>query len=122
MAEVKIKREKSDGLTLQLKPTQDIAAALGRMKQASASRQVLVGFALETNDEQQNACEKLKKKNLDFIVLNSLNDNGAGFRYDTNKISIIDQTSKTDYPLKPKTEVAADIIDHLVEVFRAQNM
>ena len=82
----------------------------------------MVGFALETNDEQQNACEKLRKKNLDFIVLNSLNDNGAGFRYDTNKISIIDQTSKTDYPLKPKTEVAADIIDHLVEVFRAQNM
>ena len=119
---MKIKREKTDGLALQLKPTQDIAASLGHMKQVSKSHQVLVGFALETNDEQQNACEKLRKKNLDFIVLNSLNDNGAGFRYDTNKISIIDQTSKTDYPLKPKTEVAADIIDHLVEVFRAQNM
>ena len=122
MAEVKIKRDKTDGLTLQLKPTQDIAATLGRMKQVAGSHQVLVGFALETNDEQRNACEKLKKKNLDFIVLNSLNDTGAGFRYDTNKISIIDQNARTDYPLKPKTEVAADIIDHLAKVFRTQNM
>ena len=74
-------------MTLRLKPTKDIAACLGQMKQ---DRQVLVGFALETNDEQHNAEDKLQRKNLDFIVLNSLNDKGAGFQYDTNKISIID--------------------------------
>lgn len=118
VAGTKIKREKTGGLSLPLKPTQDIAAALGRMKQTSGRKQVLVGFALETDHEQQNAYEKLEKKNLDFIVLNSLNDAGAGFRYDTNKISIIDRTARKDYPLKAKTEVASDIIDHLSEVFR----
>ncbi len=108
----KIKRE-GDDLVLHLKPTQDIAACLGRVKRPE---QKLVGFALETNDEQHNAELKLAKKNFDFIVLNSLNDEGAGFRHDTNKISIIDRAGKTDYPLKTKTEAAADIVDTLVKI------
>ena len=110
-ADHKIKREK-DHLSLDLKPTQDIAASLGVMKQKN---QVLVGFALETNNEQENAEGKLQRKNFDFIVLNSLNDNGAGFRVDTNKITIIDQEGSTPYSLKDKKEVAKDIIDKLVE-------
>lgn len=107
----KIKREKEEMLTLHLRATRDIAASLGAMKR---DNQRLVGFALETTNEQQNAQDKLKRKNLDFIVLNSLNDKGAGFRHDTNKISIIDKESRTDYPLKTKTEVAQDIITRLV--------
>jgi phosphopantothenoylcysteine decarboxylase/phosphopantothenate--cysteine ligase len=78
-----------------------------------SDRQRMVGFALETTDERQNAEGKLRRKNLDFIVLNSLNDKGAGFRCDTNKISIIDAQGSTDYPVKPKSEVAHDIIDRL---------
>lgn len=115
VADAKIKREKEEEMTLRLKPTKDIAACLGQMKK---DRQVLVGFALETNDELHNAEDKLQRKNLDFIVLNSLNDKGAGFQYDTNKISIIDPESKTDFPLKSKAEVAADIVDRLVEVLK----
>lgn len=107
----KIKREKEEMLTLHLRATRDIAASVGAMKR---DNQRLVGFALETTNEQQNAQDKLKRKNLDFIVLNSLNDKGAGFRHDTNKISIIDKESRTDYPLKTKTEVAQDIITRLV--------
>lgn len=114
VADVKIKREKEE-MTLRLKPTRDIAAWLGQLK---TEKQVLVGFALETNDEQHNAEDKLQRKNLDFIVLNSLNDKGAGFRYDTNKISIIDRKGKTDFPLKSKADVAADIVDRLVEVLK----
>jgi phosphopantothenoylcysteine decarboxylase/phosphopantothenate--cysteine ligase len=110
-ADHKIKRGK-DGMTIQLKPTKDIAASLGATKKEG---QVLVGFALETNDEQQNAKGKLERKNFDFIVLNSLNDKGAGFRVDTNKISIIDRQDTTSYPLKNKSEVAKDIIDRLVQ-------
>lgn len=109
-ANQKIKREKDD-LILRLKPTQDIAATLGKQKRPE---QRLVGFALETNDEVTHAQDKLKRKNFDFIVLNSLNDKGAGFRCDTNKIAIIDRDGITAYPLKPKTEVATDIIDKLV--------
>ena len=86
VASEKIKREKDD-LILQLKPTHDIAAALGLIK---TQAQKLVGFALETNDEESHAQDKLKRKNLDFIVLNSLRDTGAGFQHDTNKITIID--------------------------------
>jgi phosphopantothenoylcysteine decarboxylase/phosphopantothenate--cysteine ligase len=111
VADHKIKREKDD-LVIQLKPTQDIAASLGATKKDG---QVLVGFALETNDETANAKGKLERKNFDFIVLNSLNDKGAGFRVDTNKITIIDKEGATPYPLKNKAEVAADIIDRLVE-------
>lgn len=109
VADKKIKREKDD-LTLNLKPTHDIAAALGKIKTDS---QRLVGFALETNDETAHAQDKLKRKNFDFIVLNSLNDKGAGFRCDTNKITIIDGSKAEEYPLKTKKEVAADIIDKL---------
>ena len=108
----KIKR-KGDDMVLRLKPTHDIAAALGKMKTAS---QRLVGFALETNDEEANAQAKLKKKNFDFIVLNSLNDKGAGFRTDTNKVSIITASGKEDFPLKSKDEVAQDIIDTLAQL------
>ena len=111
VADKKIKREKEEELTLHLRATQDIAASLGAIKR---KQQCLVGFALETNNEQQNAEGKLERKNFDFIVLNSLNDAGAGFRHDTNKISIIDRKGRTDYPLKSKTEVAQDIIDRLV--------
>lgn len=117
VADKKIKREKTGEMTLELKPTQDIAAYLGNMKKIYPEK-VLVGFALETNDEQHNAEDKLNRKNLDFIVLNSLNDEGAGFRCDTNKISIIDRNGRTDYPLKSKVEVAADIVDCLVKVMK----
>lgn len=109
----KIKREKDD-LVLRLKPTHDIAAALGKQKQA---HQKLVGFALETTDEVAHAQDKLNRKNFNFIVLNSLNDKGAGFRCDTNKITIIDRQATTPYPLKEKKEVACDIIDRLTTLF-----
>ena len=112
--DVKIKREKGD-MAIQLVPTKDIAAELGRMKKES---QFMVGFALETNDETNNAINKLKAKKLDFIVLNSLNDKGAGFSVETNKITIISDTSKYEYPLKPKREVAKDIIDKICELYK----
>ena len=112
MAEQKIKREKDD-LVIRLKPTHDIAAALGRMK---TERQVMVGFALETNDEEANAQRKLEKKNLDFIVLNSLQNKGTCFRSDENQISIISRTGQQDYERKPKQEVASDIIDQLARL------
>ncbi|MCD8184789.1 MAG: bifunctional phosphopantothenoylcysteine decarboxylase/phosphopantothenate--cysteine ligase CoaBC [Bacteroides sp.] len=117
VAERKIKREKTGDMTLNLKPTRDIAACLGDIKK-SYPKKVLVGFALETNDEQHNAEDKLNRKNLDFIVLNSLNDKGAGFRCDTNKISIIDRNGKTDFPLKSKAEVAVDIVNKLATVLK----
>lgn len=104
----KIKR--TGDLSLQLKPTRDIAAALGAMKQA---HQRLIGFALETDHEESNALGKLRKKNFDFIVLNSLQDAGAGFAHDTNKITILTPNDKLSFPLKHKTEVAQDIIDQL---------
>lgn len=112
VADRKIKREKQGAMTLELTPTQDIAALLGANKQPG---QVLAGFALETDEEQHNAQDKLRRKRFDFIVLNSLRDAGAGFRVDTNKISIIDAETQTGYPLKSKREVAADIIDRLAE-------
>ena len=108
-AEQKIKRT-GDDMVIRLKPNPDIAASLGQMKQKG---QTLVGFALETNDEESNAQAKLKKKNFDFIVLNSLKDEGAGFRTDTNKVTIITAESKKEYPLKSKEEVAKDIVDEL---------
>ena len=108
-ADKKIKRT-GEGMTIELEANKDIAAALGRQKSAE---QRLVGFALETNDGETNAREKLAKKNLDFIVLNSLADKGAGFAYDTNKVSIISNEGVTEYPLKSKLEVARDIISHL---------
>ena len=108
----KFKRGKED-LIIRLKPTQDIAAALGKLKK---NNQVMVGFALETNNEIENAKDKLVRKNLDIIVLNSLNDKGAGFKYDTNKITIIDKESVIEFPLKNKKEVATDIINRLAEL------
>lgn len=111
----KIKREKGEQL-LRLIPTKDIAAVLGKMKN---KKQKTIGFALETNHEIENATEKLHKKNLDFIVLNSLQNPGAGFQYDTNQISIITQNERIDFPLKTKKEVAKDIIQLLCERFLA---
>lgn len=109
-ADHKIKRGKDD-LLLELLPTKDIAAELGRIKTAS---QLLVGFALETNDEEVNALSKMQRKNLDMIVLNSLNDKGAGFGVDTNKVTIMDKSGdKTVYELKTKVEVAKDIVDQI---------
>ena len=110
-ADKKIKR-KGDELVLNLRPTQDIAAALGAIKN---DKQLLVGFALETDNEVQNAQDKMKRKNFDFIVLNSLQDKGAGFRVDTNKITIIDrQQGTTAYETKSKQEVAEDIVEYIV--------
>ena len=109
IATEKIKREKDD-LVIRLKPTHDIAAQLGKMKQPG---QLLVGFALETNDEEANAQKKLQKKNLDFIVLNSLQRKGTCFQSDDNQISILSANGQTDFGKKPKTEVAKDIVDEL---------
>ncbi|MFV0468118.1 MAG: bifunctional phosphopantothenoylcysteine decarboxylase/phosphopantothenate--cysteine ligase CoaBC [Dysgonomonas sp.] len=107
VAEQKIKRSGAD-LDLSLIPNKDIAASLGKIKKTN---QMLIGFALETNDEESNALKKLEAKNLDYIVLNSLNDAGAGFRHNTNKISIIDrQGNRSNFELKSKTEVAKDIV------------
>ena len=109
-ADQKIKREKDD-LVIRLKPTQDIAASLGAKKRED---QIMVGFALETNNEAENAQGKLVRKNLDFIVLNSLKDANACFGYDTNKITIIEKDGTTKaFELKSKTEVAKDIIDNI---------
>ena len=105
----KIKREKDD-LVLRLEPTHDIAAALGKMK---TEKQVLVGFALETNDEEVNAKKKLEKKNLDFIVLNSLQNKGTCFQSDENQISIISKEGQRDYEKKSKQAVARDIVDEI---------
>jgi len=109
IAEQKIKRE-GDELLIRLQPTHDIASRLGQMK---TDRQVLVGFALETNDEEANARLKLGKKNLDFIVLNSLKNKGTCFQSDDNQICIIGKDNMQGYPRKSKQEVAADIIDEL---------
>ena len=109
VADTKIKRE-GDELLIRLQPTHDIASHLGQMK---TDRQVLVGFALETNDEEANARLKLGKKNLDFIVLNSLRNKGTCFQSDENQICIIGQDDMRGYPRKSKAEVAADIIDEL---------
>lgn len=108
LADKKIKRETTGDMSISLVANKDIAATLGKMK----THQRMIGFALETNDEENNAQKKIKSKNLDYIVLNSLNDAGAGFQHNTNKISIISKEgTKTDYPLKTKQEVASDIID-----------
>lgn len=112
VAEKKIKREKDD-LQLRLVPTQDIAAALGQMKR---EKQHIVAFALETNDEEANAEKKRKKKNADFIVLNSTRNPGTTFRTDENQITIISEKGKKEYEKKPKTEVARDIIDELARL------
>ena len=109
VANQKIKRE-GDDLVIRLKPNPDIAAALGKIKKEN---QLLVGFALETNDEEANAQKKLEKKNLDFIVLNSLQREGTCFQSDDNQISIISHEGQKDFEKKSKQAVASDIIDEL---------
>jgi phosphopantothenoylcysteine decarboxylase / phosphopantothenate---cysteine ligase len=113
VADDKIKR--GDGeFILRLKPTKDIAAELGKSKKKG---QLLVGFALETENELQNAISKLKRKNLDLIILNSLKEEGAGFGFDTNRITIIDKNNNIDkFELKSKEEAARDIIDKIVSI------
>jgi len=109
----KVKRTK-DNLQIKLKPTKDIAAELGKQKNQN---QKIIGFALETDSEINNAILKIDKKNLDFIVLNSLKDKGAGFSFDTNKITIIDRNNNFDkFELKTKKEVAIDIVKKLIDI------
>lgn len=111
-AQSKIKKT-GDEMTLRLVPTKDIAAELGKLKTA---KQVFAGFALETDNEMHNAQKKLESKNFDFIVLNSLKDKGAGFGYDTNKVTIVSRTKgAVNYDLKSKALVAKDIADQLEE-------
>lgn len=111
-SETKIKKSDED-LNLALAKTIDIAATLGKEK---SEKQLLIGFALETNNEKEHAAAKLQKKNLDFIVLNSMNDSGAGFGHDTNKISILYASGAVkDFGLKSKTAVAADIVTEIIE-------
>lgn len=107
------KMKKKDGeLSIELKRTQDILAHLGQHKQ----NQILVGFALETNNERENAQGKLERKNLDFIVLNSLNDEGAGFAGESNKVSILSKNNKSiDFELKSKEDVSVDILNYLIQ-------
>ena len=112
VSDTKIKRGKGD-LSLCLKPTHDIAAELGKMK---TPRQLLIGFALETDNEEPNARAKLESKNLDFIVLNSTRNAGTTFCSDYNKISIITRDGSFDYAKKPKTDVAKDIVDKIVDM------
>jgi phosphopantothenoylcysteine decarboxylase / phosphopantothenate---cysteine ligase len=111
-AEKKIKK-KEDSFRIELTKTPDIAASLGKLKQP---HQIIVGFALETDNELANAQEKLKRKNFDYIVLNSLQDPHAGFGYDTNKITILDKAGGMQtFKLKSKTEVAQDIVNLLIK-------
>ena len=111
VADSKIKKGEGD-MVIKLKRTRDIAAELGREK----GSRLLVGFALETDNELENAEVKLQKKNFDFIVLNSLRDSGAGFQVDTNKVSIIDATTRQDLPLLSKKEVAERIVDKIESI------
>lgn len=116
IAKEKIKK-KEDKLVLELTKTKDILKSLGEKKKEG---QVLVGFALETNDEEQNAADKLQKKNADMIILNSLNDPGAGFGYDTNKITIFEKGGQQfSFDTKSKSEAAKDIVDTIIRLYYA---
>lgn len=109
-------KKKEAALTLELEKTQDILASLGKIKK----NQFLVGFALETNDELENAKAKLKSKNLNLIVLNSLNDKGAGFKSDTNKVTFIDdEETVTEFQLKSKADVANDLLNKILQQINA---
>jgi phosphopantothenoylcysteine decarboxylase/phosphopantothenate--cysteine ligase len=114
VSDTKIKR-KDNNLEITLKPTDDIAASLGKIK----GNRVLVGFALEKENELENAIGKLERKNFDFIVLNSMNDKGAGFNHDTNKITIINRSKEVkNYDLKSKVMVAKDIVDEIEKLLK----
>ena len=116
-ADEKIKKKEA-GLTIALTQTDDILASLGKIKQPG---QTLIGFALETNDELEHAREKLVKKNADMIVLNSLKDAGAGFGYDTNKITLLNRAGAvTTLPLQSKTEAASAIVAQIIELRHAE--
>jgi phosphopantothenoylcysteine decarboxylase/phosphopantothenate--cysteine ligase len=117
-AKEKIKKTEND-FAVPLTKTKDILKTLGGLKTAN---QVLVGFALETNNEKENALNKLSSKNADMIVLNSLQDEGAGFGHDTNKITIFDKSGRS-YPfgIKSKKEVAIDIVNTIIQQFYAKN-
>ena len=111
-SEKKIKKDNNE-LNIKFEKTTDILFELGQNKK----NQILVGFALENNNELSHAKNKLEKKNLDLIVLNSLNDEGAGFGYDTNKITVVDCSGNvTPYKLKKKNEVADDVFKHIIEL------
>lgn len=111
VADHKLKKS-DDDMRIELKRTKDIAKELG----ASKEGRILVGFALETDNEAANAEDKLQRKNLDFVVLNSLRDKGAGFQGDTNKVTIIDRQGSTEYPLMSKREVASIIVDKIESI------
>ncbi len=112
------KMKKQDAsLHIELEPTQDILGSLGKIKE----HQLLIGFALETNNELENARGKLVRKNLDFIVLNSLNDEGAGFKKETNKISIVTLEEVREYGLKPKPEVSLDILNEIINLLNEKD-
>ncbi|HLN21682.1 MAG TPA: phosphopantothenoylcysteine decarboxylase [Bacteroidales bacterium] len=112
-SEMKIKKN-SHGMTLQLKSTMDIAATLGKMRRDD---QFIAGFALETTKGLDEAVDKLKRKNMNMIVLNSLQEEGAGFGYDTNRVTIIDKNNNIDkFELKSKAEVARDILDKIISM------
>jgi phosphopantothenoylcysteine decarboxylase/phosphopantothenate--cysteine ligase len=114
ISNIKIKKKERD-LQIPLKRTKDIAASLGKIK---TNNQILVGFALETNNAVENAKKKLVKKNFDFIVLNTLEDKGAGFKHDTNKVQfILKNQDVISFPLKSKKKVAEDIIDQVLDMF-----
>ncbi len=115
----KMKRKDGESLSVELVPNPDIAASLGKIKR---KEQLLGGFALETNNEIINAQAKLKKKNLDFIVLNSLNDPGAGFQVNTNKVSILaNDGTRLDFQLKTKVDVAEDIVSYLMQLMQPES-
>ena len=115
IAKEKIKRTPGN-MTIELRPNKDIAAEMGKLKKP---HQLLVGFALETQNEMANAFAKLKSKNLDMIVLNSLNEEGAGFGFDTNKITILTRDGQVfNFPLKSKQEVAVDIVNKIFDMDR----
>jgi phosphopantothenoylcysteine decarboxylase/phosphopantothenate--cysteine ligase len=107
-------KKSDDDLCIRLKRTKDIAATLGAQK----GNRLLVGFALETNDELDHAQEKLQKKNFDFVVLNSLRDAGAGFRGDTNKVTLLDASGVEKLPLLSKSEVAERIVDRIEQLLK----
>jgi phosphopantothenoylcysteine decarboxylase/phosphopantothenate--cysteine ligase len=118
VSNTKIKKQHGDAITITLKKTTDILKSLGQIKN---NKQILVGFALETNNEIEHAKQKLVQKNADIIVLNSLNDAGAGFALDTNKITVLHKNGKQHaYELKDKKQVAVDIVNEIINVLNAK--